>query len=121
MMKVRSNWHGNEVGPLVRKRMRQRIQRCAGEFWSELQAALNARINPPPYKNSAPKGEPPAKRTGFLAASVTTEYDEPALKVRVGLLANAKYGLFLERKHHPWFMVTLKRMQSRLKAIMRGK
>jgi len=119
-MKSKSTWNGDRVMEQLREEAWKRILRATVAFWQELQTVLNKRINPPPYLNSAPKGEPPAKRTGMLAAGTTYELDKANLRTRVGLIANVKYGLFLDRKAHPWFWVTLERMRDKLQAILRG-
>ncbi len=119
-MKSKGNWNGDKALKQLEEEAWKRILRATVAFWDELQRVLNQRINPPPYLNSAPRGEPPAKRTGFLAAGTTYETDRPNMKTRVGVIANAKYGLFLDRKNHPWFWVTLERMRPKLEEIMRG-
>lgn len=120
MMDVRKSNNGDEAYRFVVKAGWERLARAVLEFWNGVQAVLNQRINPPPYLNSAPKGQPPAKRTGFGAANVIYELDQAHMEGRVGLLPNAKYMAFHERGAHPWLMATLKKMMPRLKQIIEG-
>lgn len=125
MSDVQANWYGDEQFRFVQKAGWEGIVRAAVAFWSALQETLNAKVNPPPYKNSSKPGEAPAKRTGFLAANTIYELDEPNMEVRVGVRRNAIYGLFLEAgtrflAARPWFMATLKREWSRLQQLAGG-
>ncbi len=123
MSGVTHTWDGDGAFRALTDEAWERIQRCTLFFWDELQTVLNQRINPPPYLNSAPKGEPPAKRTGFGAANTKYELDRAAFEGRVGVTDNAIYMLFQEvspKLNHPWFKVTLDRVMPQLRNIVAG-
>lgn len=120
---VKSTWNGDAAYKLVLTAGNDAIKRVTLAFWMSLQRVLNRKVNPPPYRNSAPKGEPPYKRTGNLAANVVYEIDEANMSSRVGLLPAGKYGIPLElskQQNHPWLMPTLIRMMDRLRTIAEG-
>ena len=119
MMNVSSSWNGDREQKLVLDAAWGRILRAAVFFWTQLQLTLNV-SNPRPYLNSAPKGDPPRKRTGFGAGSVLYKADKQRQEVQVGLLGNAKYMAFHELGQHPWLLVTLKRLQPQLQRILEG-
>lgn len=101
------------------------ILRATVYFWNAVQQALNI-SNPRPYVTPSNPGEPPRKRTGFLAANVIYELNQKELKTRVGVLKNALYGLFLEfgtrrgLRPRPWLFATLKKVMPRLKALLKS-
>jgi len=107
---------------LVADAAAERVARVTVYFWNAVQMNLNRVSNPRPYKvpTPAPKGGPPAKRTGFGAANVLYTFDPKIPKGRVGLGANAKYMLFLERRDHPWLIYTLNQVRPQLAAIATG-
>jgi hypothetical protein len=100
------------------------LQRAVVFYWQSLQTALN-RSNPRPYKTPSKPGEPPRKRTGFLAANVRYEFNQPTGEARVGVTTNAKYGGFLEigtRKMaaRPWLLATLQKVFPQLQVLLKS-
>ena len=76
------------------------------------------------YPNTSLPGQPPRLRTGWLRANVLYELDLSAGRARVGLGANAPYGLYLElgtrrMAPRPWLVATLTRVMPQLQAILK--
>ncbi len=76
------------------------------------------------YPSPSKPGEPPRKRTGWLARNVTYEVDGKNGVARVGLTANARYGIYLElgtsrMAARPWLLVTARKLAPQLEAIFR--
>lgn len=74
------------------------------------------------YPNSSKPGEPPRRRTGWLSSHIRREYAPDRLSSRVGLLPNAKYGLFLElarrySRRRVWLLHTLNKYIPQLRAL----
>jgi hypothetical protein len=77
------------------------------------------------YSSPSKPGEPPRARTGFLKKNVQAEYDQASLSTRVGLNANAIYGLFLELgtrfvAARPWLLATLKKFLPQISELATG-
>lgn len=119
MMDVKSSWNGAREHKAVVAAGWDRILRAAVFFWNACQTALNV-SNPRPYTNSAAKGEPPRKRTGFGAKNVIYKADKDKQEVRVGVFSNALYMAVHELKDHPWLLATLKKVEPQLKRIIDG-
>ncbi|MBY0523429.1 MAG: hypothetical protein K2R98_08515 [Gemmataceae bacterium] len=124
MMNVNSSWHGDDAYKVVVDSGWDRIRRAVVFFWQSVQTALNV-SNPRPYRTPSQPGEPPRKRTGFLAANVKYELGQAQMKGRVGIGANALYGLFLETgtkwmAARPWLQATLDKVIGQLRAIIGG-
>lgn len=117
MIQFGGQFNGDKAMQHVKGAAWSGILRATVAFWKELQKVLGV-PNPKPYTTPAAKGEPPRKRTGNLAASTIYELDKAAMKTRVGLLPQGKYGAFLDAKNHPWFFVTLERMKPVLKSLL---
>jgi hypothetical protein len=106
------------------------VARATVAFWEELQRVLNVpntaiyrRGKPAIYPNPSKPGEPPRKRTGWLANNVTYQFFDGGERSRVGITENALYGLFLEKgtlnlQPRPWLLVTAQRMAPALAAIV---
>lgn len=78
------------------------------------------------YRTPSKPGEPPHKRTAALQGGVQYELDKPKLTGRVGVVANVRYGLFLElgtRKMaaRPFLLATLRKVWSQLQALAGGR
>lgn len=116
MIKITHTWDGNGAMAHIQAQGWDRIRRLTVFFWQACQTSLNV-SNPRPYLNPAPKGSPPHKRTGFLAANVIYEFDEKAMTARVGVLRPAIYGLFLELRGWSWLKYTLDKVLPQLKQI----
>lgn len=76
------------------------------------------------YPNPSKPGEAPRKRTGWLQRNVVYFIDRGNLSSRVGLTANARYGIALElgtRKMaaRPWLLATAQRLAPRIADMMR--
>ena len=77
------------------------------------------------YARPSRPGEPPRKRTGWLQRNVVYAIDETTLTSRIGVRANAKYGLFLElgtrhMRPRPWLFVTAQRVLPQMRALLRA-
>jgi hypothetical protein len=95
-------------------------------FYARLKAVL-AVVNPSSrrggrtvYLQSAAKGDPPRRRTGYLLLHVGYDLDRAAGRARVGLREGAKYGLYLDRGSHPWFGVTIQKHLAEARSLFGG-
>ena len=72
------------------------------------------------YLSPSPRtgtNEPPYKRTGHLQRGITTRRDRPKMRIRVGIVKNVEYGLFLElHLKRLWIVATLKKFQAQIGA-----
>lgn len=130
MIKSDFEWNGDKAFNLVIEAGWEGIQRATVYFWQHVQQALNkpnVRVKKKGggvvWTDSSKPGEPPRKRTGFLQGHVKYELDKKALASRVGLAANAKYGLFLEMgtkkmDARPWLLATLEKVMPQLRALV---
>lgn len=121
MIKVTATNNVNGAIAHVRAESWDRIRRLVIYFWTAVENALNV-SNPRPYKTPSKPGEPPRKRTGFLQANVKYELDKQAMAGRVGIAANAKYGVYLEMgtrwmAARPWLLATLTKILPQLQVI----
>jgi HK97 gp10 family phage protein len=71
------------------------------------------------YPSPSKPGEPPRKRSGWLQRNVVYQIDKSALSARVGVTANARYGLYQElgtsrMAARPWLASTAREMAPRL-------
>lgn len=119
MIRVGSTWNGDGAHRFTMDAAWEGILRATVYFWQKCQEALNV-SNPRPYKNPAPNGQPPHKRTGFGAANVIYEVDQKTMTTRVGVLSNAKYMAIHEAKNHPWLMPTIKKFWAQLQVLATG-
>lgn len=71
-----------------------------------------------PPEGNPQRGGPPGLRTGWLRSHVQTEFDRAEIKGRIGLIENAKYGLFLELGNWPWLWATFQKWLPQIEAIM---
>lgn len=111
----------NVVGE-ARKAMAKNLLAAAVFFTNQHQQRLGAKTAPPASR----PGEYPAKRTGFLQASVLWNPASPneveqSLRIRVGYLNNAFYGPILEfQKHRLGLKKTLEDLEPQLSALAGG-
>ena len=124
MMNVNGNWNGDAAYREVVDAGWSNLVRAVVFYWTALQNSLNV-SNPRPYHTPAPPGDPPHKRTGFLAANVVYELEKEYLLARVGVLRNALYGMFLElgtrfMAPRPWLLATLEKVKTQMQAIIKG-
>lgn len=124
MFEVRVEDHSAEVLAALKKAAWENVLRAAVVFQTQVLQALNV-SNPRPYKTPSAPGEPPRKRTGFLQANVQLDVDEANLTARVGILANAKYGAYLEfgtrkMKPRPFLSLVLGKFGQQLAALLGG-
>lgn len=124
MIAVNTHWNGDEAYKFVVGSGWERLARAVVFFWNAVQGELNV-VNPRPYKTPSRAGEPPRKRTGFLAANVKYELDQGEMKGRVGIGQNALYGLYLElgtrfMGPRPWLLATLNKTMGQLRSIVGG-
>ena len=121
MMKTDAQWNGdgkNGAAAHIKIASWEAIQRVTVYFWQAVQLALNV-SNPRPYLTPSKPGEPPRKRTGWLAANVIYELDERKQEGRVGVTTGAIYGIFLElMMNRPWLLGTLNKVRGQLEAIV---
>lgn len=121
-------WHGEEAIKAIDAAAYENVQRATVFFWSKCQDELNvsAKVGKgtkgSDYQASKP-GEPPRKRTGWLQRNVVYELDEKEKRGRVGLTANAMYGLFLEfgtrfMAARPWLLGTLRKYWQAIRAYL---
>lgn len=125
MITFKANWNGPGAVAELKAASWQAIQRMIVFYWTALQNALNV-SNPRPYVTPSKPGEPPRKRTGFLARQVLYDLDQARMTGRVGVTRNARYGVWLElgtrrMKPRPWLLATLKKILPQLEAISKTK
>lgn len=119
-------WHGDEAIRTIDAASDESVQRAAVYFWERLQDELgvSAKVGrgtkKKDYAASAP-GEPPRKRTGWLQRHVLWLFEQSYHWARVGLSANAIYGLYLEfgtkrMLARPWLFATLRKYQDQIRA-----
>lgn len=107
MMKVNENWNGDTAYASVVAAGWEGIRRATVFYLNAIQNALNKPNSgmdvPTPgggsrrvYPNSSKPGEPPRKITGFGAGNVLADYDQAALKSRVGVAQGARYMVAME-------------------------
>ena len=124
MISAKLDWKGDTATAELRKAAWERVRRAVVFFWQTVQTSLNV-SNPRPYKSPSQPGEPPRKRTGWLAGHVLYELDEKTLSGRVGLGKNALYGVYLEAgtrvmAARPWLIATLNKVKAQLEALLKG-
>jgi hypothetical protein len=99
MINAHSEWNGDRAMRHIADLGWEGLVRATKFLLQLIQIALNkpARYGKGPhdFKGAGP-GEPPRKRTGHGANSVTDDYDEATMTTRVGLQPGAIYMLFLE-------------------------
>lgn len=141
MIQSKLTWQGEVATKLVLDAGWDGIRRATVFFWNTLQTSVLNIPNPgerrrrkrntragakgssyTTYPHSSRPGEPPRKRTGFLAGNVVYELDQAKLASRVGVLRNAIYGAYLElgtrkMRPRPWLFATLRKILPQLKAI----
>lgn len=118
MMNLKIKWYGDQAIQAIGEDIWTRLVRATEYFLQELKVVLNVR-NPPPFTTPSLQGEPPRKRTGWLQSHVVREYDREQYRSRVGLGANAFYGLILETVgKRPWFLVTLRRLMPTIQRLI---
>ncbi len=103
---------------------KERLLRVIVAFWTACLKALN-KSNPRPYQTPSAPGEPPRLRTANLRNNVTWSVAPDGLSGKVGVTANARYGLYLElgtkrMAARPWLSATLKAELPRLQQIASG-
>lgn len=136
MIKITGNWHG-EVAEGVFDAAWEGVVRAVVFYWTQLQLALNVpntgvRVKRTRgkgsytiYPNPSKPGEPPHKITGWLQRHVQYELNKGIFAARVGLQANAKYGVYLEigtkfMAARPWLLATLKKVWSQMQVLARS-
>lgn len=144
MIQARVTWHGQEARYFLLEAGYRGIQRAAAYLWNTLTTTVlqtpntgesrrrkrRTRAGPKGstytvYPHPSEPGFPPHKRTGFLIKNVIYETDRDTMTARVGVLANAIYGAYLElgtRKMaaRPWLFETTRKLLPQLQAIARG-
>lgn len=124
MLQSKLSWHGDAATRAILDAAYEAILRATVLFWKSLQQALSVPAGWLGRQRAGSRpGEPPRKRSGWLQRHVVYEQDKANLTTRVGLLANALYGLHLElgTKNilpRPWFLATLRRLLPSLSAAV---
>lgn len=136
MMRAELHWNGDQIANQIESTAWERFQKMIKFFWQEIQEAITIpntgvsvkrqkprRGSYTIYPNPSLPGEPPRKRTGWLAKHVQYEFDRVNTSARVGLADNAKYGLWLElgtmiMAARPWLLATLNKLRARMQSIM---
>lgn len=109
----------------------ERVLRAAALFHEAVLEALNvpntgrSARGRTVYPDPSRPGQAPRKRTGWLQRNVVWEADRRAGAVKVGVTANAPYGVWLETgsrrmEKRPFLLATLDRMRPQLEAAARG-
>lgn len=140
MIRSSLKWDGERVKQSVIEAGWDSIRRVTVWFWQRVQDTLSVpnpgtRVTIKRGKNKgktktvylypSKPGEPPRVRTGNLKKNVLYEFDQAALRSRVGLTAQAIYGAFLElaksrRRRREWLLVTLKKNLQLMRQIASG-
>jgi hypothetical protein len=102
--------HTEAVRARILAEMNRRLDRSAITVVNEAKQSLSVAFPP-----SSSRGEPPAKRTGRLRASVAWE-PGPPLTRRVG--TNVFYGRIWELDGRPWLRPALLKSAQRIEAIL---
>lgn len=90
---VKIQWKGEALAGKLERELQDRLDLAALEIQRELKQSLNisAKRGAQPSK----PGEPPRKRTGFLASNVAIDRSQRWVR-KVGVRKNAQYGIALE-------------------------
>ncbi len=119
-----ATWNGDAMARQVKEEAARRLQRAA-VFFTETHKRLLSVSNPRPYVTPSVPGEYPRKRTGNAIGNVLWGPTDVAgilsegLKVRAGVMANARYLLILEfARQRLGFLDTLKKLKPQLEAIL---
>lgn len=128
------------VDPKVMEALREAhlraLSRATVYLWSQIQETLNVpnsgvrvkrkrgRGSYTSYPSPSAPGQAPRKRTGWLQRNVVYSIDKSALSSRVGLTANAAYGIALETgtrrmAARPWLKSTAETLAPQMAEIMR--
>ena len=142
MITTRLEWEGDQRAGEVELITRAMIQRATVFLWTKIVEALNVpntgvrkkhrskktksgrAASYTVYPHPSKPGEAPRKRTGWLQRNLKWEVDEEGVG-RVGVVANAKYGLYLElgtsrMKPRPFLLATLQAHFSAVQALVKG-
>jgi len=141
MIEAKFSWNGDPVVRALEEAAWEGLQRAALRLHTHLLETLNvpntgeSRKHPTRktasgrpatytiYPHSSRPGEPPRKRTGWLQRNVRYELDRSALRARVGVTENARYGLYLEFgtarvAARPWLDSTFRVLLPELRALV---
>lgn len=119
-----AKWDGARAAGQVKGLAYERVARAVVFFWRSCQQALSI-SNPRPYRTPSRPGEPPRLRTGHGRSQVQYTIDREAGEGRVGVGQAGRYMAYLELgtsrvQARPWLLATLRKVESRLKAIAEG-
>ena len=134
MIEARATFDGDRMLADLKAAHVRAVARVTVTLWTEIQQVLNVpntgvrvkrahgKGSYTVYPNPSKPGEPPRKRTGWLQRNVVYEFYDGGLRSRVGLTANAEYGIPLDQGSRtmaarPWLFVTAERMAPQLAAI----
>lgn len=117
-----SDWEGDKLIKLMEQTVDTKMQVVGKLLVNELKAELVQHDNSAGTDPSAP-GEPPAKVSGTLSGSVTSNYDPKTQTLKVG--TPKMYGKWLEEgtrfmAMRPWLRPIFRKNKAKIGKIFKG-